>query len=65
MLVLDRKVRGQICVGDMVITVLAVKGCRVKLGFEAPAETRIMRREIVDDAYGPNQEWPPGAPVYR
>ena len=47
MLVLSRK-RGEAIVidGDIEVTVLAVRGDRVKLGFRGPAEVPIHRQEV-------------------
>jgi carbon storage regulator len=47
MLVLSRKPGESIQVGhDITVTVLKVQGNRVRLGFEAPRGTRIMRWEL-------------------
>src|SRR5690349_24288260 len=47
MLVLTRKVGEQIVVsGDIRITIVAIRGDRVRLGITAPSETVIDRREI-------------------
>ena len=47
MLVLSRKVGESIAVDDRItITVIALKGNQVKLGIDAPAETKIYRQEI-------------------
>ena len=47
MLVLSRKQGERIVVGDDVtLTVLEVRGDRVKLGFAAPAEVPIHREEV-------------------
>ena len=49
MLVLSRKMDEQIVIGDDIrITVLRVKGDRVKLGIQAGAELKIMRAELID-----------------
>ena len=49
MLVLSRKKNQQICIGDSIsITVLEIRGDKVRLGFEAPQEIPIDRREIRD-----------------
>jgi len=48
MLVLTRKVREQIVLGkDIRVTVLAIEGDRVRLGFSAPAEVIIRRQELL------------------
>ena len=48
MLVLSRKARESIVVGDSVITVLSIKGRCVRIGIEAPADTHIVRQELQD-----------------
>ena len=49
MLVLSRKAGEAIVVGqDIWVTVLEVRGNRVKLGFECPAEVSIHRRELAE-----------------
>ena len=48
MLVLSRKVEEKILIGnDIVITVVAVKGGKVRLGFDAPSELKILRDECL------------------
>jgi carbon storage regulator len=47
MLVLTRKVGEQIVLGDDVrLTIVAIKGDRVRLGITAPKETVVDRKEI-------------------
>lgn len=47
MLVLSRKVDESLVIGeDIVLTVLAVEGEKVKIGVTAPREIRILRQEI-------------------
>ncbi|HEY0984068.1 MULTISPECIES: carbon storage regulator [unclassified Schlesneria] len=48
MLVLTRGVNQKIDIGDstITVTVLEVKGGRVRLGIEAPADVSIRRREL-------------------
>lgn len=49
MLVLSRKMDEEIVIGDEIrITVLRVKGDRVKLGIQAGADVKIMRGELLD-----------------
>lgn len=49
MLVLSRKQGESICVGaNVVIRVVRVKGGQVRIGIEAPKETKILREEISD-----------------
>jgi len=46
-LVLSRKVDESLVIGDnIVLTVLAVEGDKVKIGVAAPREIRILRQEI-------------------
>ncbi len=47
MLVLTRRVDESLLIGDdIVVTVLAVEGDKVKLGIRAPAEITILRQEL-------------------
>ena len=49
MLVLSRKRDEQVCIGDNIsVTVIDIRGDKVRLGFEAPREIRVDRREIRD-----------------
>ena len=50
MLVLTRGLKQQIVIGDqqITVTVLEVKGGRVRLGIEAPPEVAVRRKELVD-----------------
>lgn len=49
MLVLSRKLGASIRIGpDVVISVLAIQGSRVRLGISAPADTDIWRAELID-----------------
>ena len=46
MLVLTRKVGGQIAIGnEMIVTVVAVRGRQVRLGIKAPKDVSIGRRK--------------------
>ena len=49
MLVLSRKVGEQICVPqfDIVLTVLGVRGAKVRLGIAAPDEIAVVREELL------------------
>ena len=47
MLVLTRKVGQRVFIGnDFVVTVLDVRGDRIRLGFDCPAQTPVHREEI-------------------
>lgn len=49
MLVLSRKKNESIVIGDsIVITVVEIRGDRVRLGIEAPAEVPVHRREVYE-----------------
>ncbi len=57
MLVLSRKMDEQIVIGDGIcITVLSVKGDRVKLGIRAADDVRIMRGELLGAPADPGRE---------
>lgn len=52
MLVLSRRVNEWIAVGDgVLVKVIAVTPTRVKLGFVAPAETKILRAELAREPW--------------
>jgi carbon storage regulator len=56
MLVLSRKPGEEIVIGaDLRITVVAIRGNQVRLGFTAPAGTLIRRLELCQSA-----DWAPG-----
>jgi carbon storage regulator len=47
MLVLTRKLGEKIYIGpDIALTVVDVQGGRVRLGFEAPSDVRVLRAEL-------------------
>ena len=49
MLVLSRKKNERILIGDdIVITVIEIRGDKVRLGFEAPDGTPVHRQEVYD-----------------
>jgi len=49
MLVLSRKINEQIVISDNItITVVEIRGDKVRLGIEAPKEISVHRREIYD-----------------
>ena len=49
MLVLSRKLKESIVINDnVVVTVLGVKGDRVRLGIEAPGEIPVHRQEVYE-----------------
>lgn len=53
MLVLSRFINEKIYIGDdVVIQVVSVRGDKVKIGVEAPAEVKVMRAELVDEQEG-------------
>jgi carbon storage regulator len=55
MLLLSRRLGEQIVIGDHLrVTVLKIRGNRVRLGVTAPAGFRIRREEIPDKACGPS-----------
>lgn len=49
MLVLSRKKGEQVVIeGKVIVKVLSVKGDRVQLGFDAPKDVRIDRKEVAE-----------------
>lgn len=49
MLVLTRKRDEKVMIGDnIVVTVVEIRGDKVRLGFEAPAEIRVDREEVYE-----------------
>ena len=53
MLVLSRKQNERIRVGEsVVVTVVRVSGDKVRIGIEAPADVRVLRDELDDEALG-------------
>lgn len=53
MLVLSRKKHESIEIGDDVrLVVVEIRGDKVRLGFEAPPEVKILRSELPPDAFG-------------
>jgi carbon storage regulator len=49
MLVVSRNVNDSIVIGDdIVVTVVEIRGDRVRLGITAPAEAPVHRREVFD-----------------
>lgn len=46
MLVLSRKPNESIMVGDIEITVIAVRGDKVRIGIKAPKDVPVHRREV-------------------
>ncbi len=57
MLVLTRKLGESIAIDDRIrITVVSLRGNQVKLGIEAPAETKVYRQEIYAKITEANQQ---------
>ena len=53
MLVLSRRSKESIVVGDRItVTVVEIRGNRVRLAIEAPKEVRVLRTELIDAAAG-------------
>lgn len=63
MLVLSRKTRQQIRIGDdITVTILVVKGQVVRVGIEAPRDVRVLRAElpVFDEPMVPEPKAAPG-----
>lgn len=49
MLVLNRKKNEVVCVGDSItVTVIEIRGDKVRLGFAAPDDVTVHRKEVYD-----------------
>ena len=49
MLVLGRRAGESVIIGDeIIVTILAVDGEKIKVGIQAPSDTRILRQELYD-----------------
>lgn len=61
MLVLSRKIDEQVMIGDnVVVTVVDIRGDKVRLGFEAPKEVPVHRREVREAIQRNEQTKPEG-----
>ena len=64
MLVLSRKANEGICIGNSIrVTVIDIRGNKVRLGIEAPADVRVHREELIargflDFALAPSEDEP-------
>jgi len=64
MLVLSRKRDERIVIGDnIVITVVEVRGDKVRLGIEAPTEVPVHRQEVLDAMKRASSSQPNPPPV--
>ena len=62
MLVLSRKVEEKIRIaGNIVITVLQIRGNKARLGIEAPDDVKVLREELL----GPRKDLPAKIPEER
>jgi carbon storage regulator len=59
MLVLNRKVNESIVIrDDIIVTVVDVRGGKVRLGVEAPKEVKVHRKEVYEKINGAQQPRP-------
>ena len=66
MLILSRKPGEEIVIGeDIRLTVVSIHGNRVRLGFRAPPETTICRRELYDSLAASQKGTAPAADAQR
>ena len=64
MLVLSRKRDERIVIGDIiVITVVEVRGDKVRLGIEAPSEVPVHRQEVLDAMRRGSESQPKAPPT--
>jgi len=48
MLVLTRKKNEQLVIGDVVVTIIEIRGDKIRLGIEAPMDVPVHRKEVYD-----------------
>ena len=66
MLVLARRAGQEVVItGGIQVTVLAIKGSQVRLGFSAPSDVRVMRAELLSACDDRDQRNPGPAEVLR
>jgi carbon storage regulator len=64
MLVLSRKKNESIVINnDIVITVVEIRGDKVRLGIEAPKDVPVHRQEVYEAIHGVKAPIPPVTPV--
>jgi carbon storage regulator len=64
MLVLSRKKNESIVINnDITVTVVEIRGDKVRLGIVAPKEVPVHRQEVYDQIHGKDQVEPAPAPV--
>jgi carbon storage regulator len=62
MLVLSRKKNESIIINDNItVTVVEIRGDKVRLGIEAPKEVSVHRREVYDAIHSQNPRMPGGS----
>lgn len=60
MLILTRRVGEIIMIGETIrITIVAVKGSHVSLGFEAPKDVPVFREEVYERIKAERDQFPP------
>lgn len=48
MLVLSRKLHEQLVIGDVIVTIVEIRGDKIRLGIEAPIDVPVHRKEVYD-----------------
>lgn len=62
MLVLSRKLNESIIIGDdVVVTVVEIRGDKIRLGIEAPRDVSVHRREVYEAIHEQDERKPPRA----
>lgn len=62
MLVLSRKKNESIVINnDITVTVVEIRGDKVRLGIVAPKEVSVHRQEVFDQIHGKDQSIPPAS----
>ena len=57
MLVLSRRAGESFLIGDSIeVQVVSIKGDRVRIGVDAPRNISVLRRELIEEVRGANEE---------
>ena len=63
MLVLTRKKNEQLVIGDVVVTIIEIRGDKIRLGIQAPMDVPVHRKEVYDAIQRQSSRASQNAPV--